>query len=203
MLDWVKGYLCQIDYKIKMILQLYSWIMGGIYPAYMSFRAIETREDPDDDKQWLTYWIVYSLFSLVSSFLDSIFFWVPFYSYATPMAITYLVHPRTRGAKTVFNCVVKPFFCKLREVESGNVRLDSLDDGEKVVFMAILRGLDLCHHKCDQLINQMTYLKMGWQMSKPFIQKALDAFFMNSQVVINNFRPKNNDENQENDKKED
>lgn len=26
--------------------------MGVAYPAYMSFKALETKEDPEDDKQW-------------------------------------------------------------------------------------------------------------------------------------------------------
>jgi receptor expression-enhancing protein 5/6 len=30
-------------------------LIGFLYPAYASFRAIETK-DKNDDKQWLTYW---------------------------------------------------------------------------------------------------------------------------------------------------
>ena len=35
--------------------------VGFVYPAYMSIKAIETKGG-DDDKQWLTYWLVYSFF---------------------------------------------------------------------------------------------------------------------------------------------
>ena len=34
-------------------------LVGTLYPTYMSYRAIETPE-PGDDKQWLTYWVVYA-----------------------------------------------------------------------------------------------------------------------------------------------
>lgn len=34
-------------------------LIGTLYPTYMSYRAIETK-DPGDDKQWLTYWVVYA-----------------------------------------------------------------------------------------------------------------------------------------------
>jgi receptor expression-enhancing protein 5/6 len=33
-------------------------MVGVLYPAYISFKAIETPH-LDDDKQWLTYWVVF------------------------------------------------------------------------------------------------------------------------------------------------
>ena len=36
-----------------------SNVVGFVYPAYMSFKAIETEDDVDDDIQWLTYWVVF------------------------------------------------------------------------------------------------------------------------------------------------
>ena len=43
-----------------------------------SVKAIESKEK-DDDTKWLTYWVVYSAFSLVEFFADIFLFWVPFY----------------------------------------------------------------------------------------------------------------------------
>ena len=36
-------------------------MIGVLYPAFMSFVALET-EDTEDDKLWLTYWVVYGAF---------------------------------------------------------------------------------------------------------------------------------------------
>jgi hypothetical protein len=33
----------------------------------------------DDDEYWLTYWVVYGSLSVLESFLDAAFFWLPFY----------------------------------------------------------------------------------------------------------------------------
>ncbi|KAL8431844.1 hypothetical protein ACSSS7_005019 [Eimeria intestinalis] len=38
-------------------------VAGFLYPAWMSFRAIET-PGTEDDKLWLTYWVVYGAFSI-------------------------------------------------------------------------------------------------------------------------------------------
>ena len=38
-------------------------IIGVAYPAFMSFVALES-EGEDDDKLWLTYWVVFGVFSI-------------------------------------------------------------------------------------------------------------------------------------------
>jgi receptor expression-enhancing protein 5/6 len=36
-------------------------VVGTIPPAYLSYKAIKTKQE-DEVKQWLTYWIVFSLY---------------------------------------------------------------------------------------------------------------------------------------------
>lgn len=43
-----------------------------------SIKAIESTAK-EDDTQWLTYWVVYGLFSVVESISDALLFWFPFY----------------------------------------------------------------------------------------------------------------------------
>ena len=51
-----------------------SDMVGFIYPMYMSIKAIESVEKADDS-QWLTYWLIFSLFKVVHiSFFHSIDF---------------------------------------------------------------------------------------------------------------------------------
>ena len=38
--------------------------LGVAYPVFMTFLALES-EGGDDDKQWLTYWVVFGLLNLV------------------------------------------------------------------------------------------------------------------------------------------
>ena len=58
--------------------QLICNFIGFLYPAYCSIKALESR-DKADDTQWLMYWVVFALFSVVEFFSDILVGWVPFY----------------------------------------------------------------------------------------------------------------------------
>ena len=80
-------------------------------PAYASFKAIETA-NPEDDKQWLTYWVVFAAFNIVEVFVDIIMFWFPFYY---PFKFGFLIYcflPQTKGAIFIYENVVQPFLKK-------------------------------------------------------------------------------------------
>ena len=57
---------------------LFTFSIGFVYPAYCSVRALESRSK-DDDTKWLTYWVVFALFSVIEFFSDILVGWVPFY----------------------------------------------------------------------------------------------------------------------------
>merc|ERR1719199_1768528 len=53
-------------------------LFGTLYPMYESYKAVKSPQK-DDDTQWLVYWGVYSLFTVVEFFLDIIIPWIPLY----------------------------------------------------------------------------------------------------------------------------
>ncbi len=53
-----------------------SQIVGFVYPAYASFKAIES-PDKHDDTMWLTYWVVFAVFSIAETFSDTLLWWFP------------------------------------------------------------------------------------------------------------------------------
>ena len=84
-------------------------LLGIAYPCFMTLFSLET-EQADDDKQWLTYWVVFGLLSLVDQFAGAILHAIPFY-YALKMALlVWLFHPSTQGAGTVYDNVVYPLW---------------------------------------------------------------------------------------------
>ncbi len=78
-----------------------------LYPAAMSIKAIET-ESTEDDKEWLTYWIIFGIFTLLDDFLGFILNMIPYFFWIKLVFFVYLFAPQTHGAKVVYENVVKP-----------------------------------------------------------------------------------------------
>lgn len=58
---------------------LLSNVIGFLYPAYASIKAVESSRK-DDDTKWLTYWVVFSFITLIEFPAEIILQWIPFYS---------------------------------------------------------------------------------------------------------------------------
>lgn len=70
----VVGILLFVIGGAELILSL----VGFVYPAYQSFKALTTTQT-DDDTQWLTYWVVYTFFTLTEEITDILFSWYESY----------------------------------------------------------------------------------------------------------------------------
>jgi len=84
---------------------------GFFYPAWKSFEAIETKRK-DDDTQWLIYWVVYSFFSIIEIFIDTLLYWIPFYYVFKFAFLLWLMSPQTKGAVTIYHHFLKDFLKK-------------------------------------------------------------------------------------------
>ena len=71
-----------------------SRIVGVAYPAIASLYAIESPEKKDD-KQWLTYWIIYGLFIFADEYAGFILHYFPFYYFAKVCFLIWLFNPVT------------------------------------------------------------------------------------------------------------
>lgn len=58
---------------------LLSNLIGFLYPAYASIKAVES-SGKEDDTKWLTYWVVFSFITLIEFPAEIILQWIPFYS---------------------------------------------------------------------------------------------------------------------------
>jgi receptor expression-enhancing protein 5/6 len=83
-------------------------LLGFAYPAYASFKAIESA-DKDDDTQWLTYWVVFSVFSLVEIAADLIEHYIPLYYPFKFAFLIYLFAPQTQGAQFLYQNGIRRF----------------------------------------------------------------------------------------------
>ncbi|XP_065059574.1 receptor expression-enhancing protein 5-like [Rhopilema esculentum] len=111
-------------------------ILGFGYPAYASVKAIES-ERKDDDTQWLTYWTVYSTFSIIEYFSDIFLSWFPLYFLFKCSFLVWCMAPFSwNGSEFIYHRVLKPWVKEHREkideyLEKAKERASHLYDEAK------------------------------------------------------------------------
>ena len=78
-----------------------------IYPAYKSIEALESKDTDDDDKYWLTYWIIFGLITLGDQFFWFILELIPYYSWIRFGLFVAMFSPQIQGAKVVYETVLR------------------------------------------------------------------------------------------------
>jgi len=73
-------------------------ILGTLYPAYASYKAVRTKNVREYVK-WMMYWIVFAAFSAMETFTDIfVAFWFPFYYEVKILLLIWLISPVSRGS---------------------------------------------------------------------------------------------------------
>lgn len=87
-------------------------MIGFVYPAYYSIKAIES-VNKEDDTKWLTYWVVYGVFSLGEFFSDIFLYWFPFYYAFKCLFLLWCMAPISwNGSQIIYTRIVRPVFLK-------------------------------------------------------------------------------------------
>jgi receptor expression-enhancing protein 5/6 len=86
--------------------QLLTNFAGFLIPAYYSMQALFS-VSKTDDTQWLTYWVVFALFTVLESAL-SVVYWFPFYYTFKFVFLLWLALPAFNGAQLIFKSFVQP-----------------------------------------------------------------------------------------------
>ncbi|XP_032069492.1 receptor expression-enhancing protein 5 [Thamnophis elegans] len=95
-------------------------LIGFGYPAYISIKAIES-PNKDDDTQWLTYWVVYGVFSIAEFFSDIFLSWFPFYFLMKCGFLVWcMAASPSNGAEFLYKRIIRPVFLK-HEAQVDNV----------------------------------------------------------------------------------
>jgi receptor expression-enhancing protein 5/6 len=83
-----------------------AMLVGFCYPAFSSFKALEVGAE-DRQRFWLVYWVVYSTFCVIESFIEPLLYFVPFYYPIKLAFLVWLFYPQTKGALTIYDGVLK------------------------------------------------------------------------------------------------
>lgn len=95
-------------------------VVGIFYPSIWSIRAIESKGSADD-KQWLTYWVVFACFTFVDLFSGFVLQFIPFYFFFKLIFLVWCFMPNTRGATLIYDKIIIKLFQKY---EHHIIRLD-------------------------------------------------------------------------------
>ncbi|KAL6425538.1 hypothetical protein ACFW04_009590 [Cataglyphis niger] len=110
--------------------QLVCNIVGFVYPAYQSMKALESPKKEDDTK-WLTYWVVFAVFTIVEFFSEYIVCWFPIYWLIKCIFYIWLMAPTEyNGSLFLYRRIIRPKFI---QYQPGLDRLlsNARDTGKK------------------------------------------------------------------------
>lgn len=93
-------------------------VITVLYPAAKSIQALET-DSTDDDKEWLTYWIIFGIFTLLDDFLGFVMNLIPYYFWVRLAFFVFLFAPQTKGSILIYDKVVKPFLVTYKDDIEG------------------------------------------------------------------------------------
>jgi len=94
--------------------QLVCTIVGALYPAFESFKVVES-SDVKMMEFWLTYWVVFAMLSGVEHVGYYILAWLPFYYPLKLGFLFWLASPSTGGARYTYRWFVSPLLHRNRE----------------------------------------------------------------------------------------
>lgn len=81
-------------------------LMMLLYPLYASVIAIESPSKVDDE-QWLAYWILYSILTLLEMLFQPVLEWIPIWYDIKLAFVVWLVLPQFRGAAFIYRKFVR------------------------------------------------------------------------------------------------
>jgi len=123
-------------------------LIGFVWPAYQSIKAIESSHNNDDTK-WLMYWVVYAQFGLMEFFGDHLLFWIPFYTLSKCLLLLWLMVPGPNGGSfIIYNKIIKPFFLKHENKIDQTIK-DAKDAIGKVVTEKLSAAEKLAAEKAE------------------------------------------------------
>ena len=155
---------------VLMLLQGWAILVTAItvlYPAVHSIRAIESDDGGDDDKVWLTYWMVFGVFNVAETFFGFIFYFIPYWDWLRLALFIWLLLPNFNGSKIIY----EGFICSLLKnnknlIEkwismttnaAGNVQKEAMAEAAKAASDPTLlaKGINMANQAQNEINTQV------------------------------------------------
>jgi hypothetical protein len=138
------------------------------YPCIASYRAVKTR-DAEGYKQWIVYWVIYTLIQIFEMLGDLILSWFPLYYEIKLAFMIWLTLPIFRGASTIYHNVLAPYLIRYEsKIDEG---LDGMwSQVEETAGVLKTDGVRLARSNSAAIFNRAQELvsqKMGGDSVSP------------------------------------
>ena len=99
-------------------------MVGTLYPAFWTIKSLE-QNIIEEQKKWLTYWVVFGFFIIVDTSSIVIVKFIPFYFLFKILFLIWLFYPGSNGCTLVYHFIVKRIFRLYED------KIDSYVEGAK------------------------------------------------------------------------
>jgi len=146
-------------------------IIAVLYPAYKSMKALST-SDVEDDKRWLTYWVIYGFFMTMDPALAIVADIFPYFKIVKLIFFIWVMHGSTNGYLQVFHYVIGPLISQfdsdiqqaIEQTQTLTQKIGAqaqktgqklLDQGIKDAFTTDQVNKDAAKSKIDEKLSQL------------------------------------------------
>ena len=107
------------SFSVLILLAMQGWTIllttiTVLYPSLLSIRAIQSHQD-DDDRVWLTYWMVFGAFNVLETYFGFILWFIPRWDWLRLGIFVWLLLPQFNGSKVIYEKVILPQMTAHRE----------------------------------------------------------------------------------------
>lgn len=134
-------------------------IVGTIYPAYWTMKSIESKDN--DDKQWLTYWVVFASFTIIDMFSGFLLNFIPFYFFFKIVFLIWLFMPNSQGSTIIYHLLVVRVFKSFEQ--------DIDEAGEKIgeyTRNIVHQGSDVIQKTKEKIVKDAVNKVVGEKLFK-------------------------------------
>jgi receptor expression-enhancing protein 5/6 len=121
-------FICIISVILGFLDIYITNLVGIVIPSIISMRTLESKI-PEDNQQWLTYWVIFGIFSFIDLFSYWLLKYFPFYFILKIIFLIWLFMPNTKGAKIIYKILITKLFKKyekqIDEIDSSHLQFNA------------------------------------------------------------------------------
>ncbi|GMT28313.1 hypothetical protein PFISCL1PPCAC_19610, partial [Pristionchus fissidentatus] len=144
-------------------------IIGIAYPAYASLKAVRSL-NALEEKEWLVYWSVFGLVTLIDFWIDFVMQFFPFYYVVKSLFYLYLYLPYTRGADYIFLHQLEPLIFSMEHKVSVSLRESVISRSASVLHSSLYSSRPQSIASIsDQIDNSVSQISVA-QLATPEVK---------------------------------